>query len=97
MIKILKSILLVFIIFALNSCMNNTKKDWKLVWSNEFEGSAINENNWNFQEEPAGRFNEEWQRYTNSSENAFIENNCLVIKVIHESDEHGLNQYTSAR
>jgi beta-glucanase (GH16 family) len=45
----------------------------------------------------AGRFNEEWQRYTNSDKNAFIENNCLVIKAIHESDEHGIDQYTSAR
>jgi beta-glucanase (GH16 family) len=71
--------------------------EWKLDWSDEFEGDTIDENNWNFQVEAAGRFNDEWQRYTNSSNNAYIENKCLVIKAIHESDIHGMDQYTSAR
>ncbi len=71
--------------------------DWKLDWSDEFDGDSINANNWNFQIEEAGRFNEEWQRYTSSSANAYIDNNCLVIKANHESDLHGMNQYTSAR
>jgi beta-glucanase (GH16 family) len=70
---------------------------WNLVWSDEFNGDSIDPNNWNFQVVEAGRFNEEWQRYTNSDKNAFIENNCLVIKAIHESDKHGIDQYTSAR
>ena len=71
--------------------------DWNLVWSDEFEADKIDADNWNFQEEAAGRFNDEWQRYTSSKENAYIDNNCLVIKAIHESDTHGMNQYTSAR
>lgn len=70
---------------------------WTLDWSDEFEGEAIDTTNWNFQVEEAGRFNDEWQRYTNSSENAYIEDGSLVIKAIHESDIHGMNQYTSAR
>ncbi len=74
-----------------------SKTDWKLVWSDEFEGDSLNPENWNYQEEKAGRFNEEWQRYTNSTENAYVENNQLVIKAIHEGDRHGINQYTSAR
>ena len=45
----------------------------------------------------AGRFNDERQRYTNSSKNAYIENKQLVIKAIHESDKHGMDQYSSAR
>lgn len=71
--------------------------DYTLVWADEFEGDTINTNDWNFQVEEAGRFNEEWQRYTDSSENAYLENNCLVIKAIHESNQHGENQYSSAR
>ncbi|MBT8220399.1 MAG: glycoside hydrolase family 16 protein [Bacteroidia bacterium] len=71
--------------------------DWKLTWADDFEGETINENNWNLQVEKAGRFNDEWQRYTNSSDNAFIDDNCLVIKAIHESDKHGMDEYTSAR
>lgn len=72
-------------------------KQWKLKWADEFEKEIIDSNNWTLQIVKAGRFNEEWQRYTSSNKNAYIENNCLVIKAIHESDKHGLNQYTSAR
>ena len=71
--------------------------DWKLAWSDEFKADTINANNWNFQVVEAGRFNDEWQRYTNSNDNAYIDNNCLVIKAVHESDAHGMDQYTSAR
>jgi beta-glucanase (GH16 family) len=75
----------------------NPGLDYKLTWSDEFNGETIDENNWNMQVVNAGRFNDEWQRYTNSEKNAYIDNNCLVIKAIHESDVHGMNQYTSAR
>ncbi len=71
--------------------------DWELVWSDEFEANTLDPENWNFQVEEAGRFNKEWQRYTNSSENAYIDQGCLVIKAVHESDVHGSDQYTSAR
>jgi beta-glucanase (GH16 family) len=70
---------------------------WKLVWSDEFKNEIIDADNWNFQVLEAGRFNDEWQRYTNSSNNAYIKNDYLVIKAIHESDIHGMDQYTSAR
>ena len=71
--------------------------DWELSWSDEFQTATLDMNNWNYQVEKAGRFNKEWQRYTNSTDNAYIDNNCLVIKAIHESDDHGMDQYTSAR
>ena len=45
----------------------------------------------------AGRFNEEWQRYTDSTDNAFVEDGHLVIRAMHESDVHAIDQYTSAR
>lgn len=75
----------------------NPGDDWKMIWSDEFSQKTLDETKWNRQVEPAGRFNEEWQRYTKSIDNAYIENNELVIKAIHESNEHGMNQYTSAR
>ena len=87
-----------------NNSMPNLNKDvyqpgldWKLAWSDEFEANTIDKNIWNFQIVEAGRFNDEWQRYTDSNDNAYIENNCLVIKAVHESDVHGMDQYTSAR
>jgi len=74
---------------------------WQLVWADEFDGASIDETNWSMQVVKAGRFNKEWQRYTNSNKNAYVEtsgeNSYLVIKAIHESNKHGLDQYTSAR
>lgn len=107
------SLLLLVSIFAFYSCaekgtdaskdtnnasnVNEEKVEWDLVWSDEFKESNIDTNNWNYQIVEAGKYNDEWQRYTNSSENAYIEDDCLVIKAIHESEEHGMDQYTSAR
>lgn len=75
----------------------NPGTDYKLVWADEFDGEKLNPENWNRQVEEAGRFNKEWQRYTDSEENAFIEDGKLVIQAIHVGDEHAPNQYTSAR
>ena len=71
--------------------------EWRLVWSDEFDGDELNPANWNRQVVEAGRFNEEWQRYTDSEENAHIEDGHLVIKANHVGETHGLDQYTSAR
>lgn len=75
----------------------NPGSGWELVWSDEFEGTSIDTDNWNFQVLDAGTFNDEWQRYTNSTNNAYVQNGALVIKAIHETDRHGMDQYTSAR
>jgi len=91
LIKIFILLTLVVNIFA------NDNSEWKLVWSDEFNMAEIDTNNWNFQVLDAGHFNDEWQRYTNSSDNAYIKSDCLVIKANHESDIHGMDQYTSAR
>ena len=81
---------------SLNEDNYKPGEEWEIVWSDEFKADSIDSKNWNFQVEEAGRFNDEWQRYTNSSNNAYIDDDCLVIKVIHESDVHGMDQYTSA-
>jgi len=81
----------------LNKDYYDPGSNWTLDWSDEFETDSINVKNWNFQIEEAGRFNDEWQRYTNNDDNAYIENNCLVIRAVHENDVHGMDQYTSAR
>lgn len=70
---------------------------WKLVWADEFDGETLNPDNWSRQVLEAGRFNKEWQRYTDTTDNAYIDKGCLVIKAIHESDSHGKDQYSSAR
>ena len=60
--------------------MKDTK--WDLKWSDEFEKETIDQNNWTLQIVKAGRFNEEWQRYTENSKNAYIENNCLASSFV---------------
>ncbi|WKK67160.1 glycoside hydrolase family 16 protein [Lutimonas zeaxanthinifaciens] len=92
-------------VLTFGSCVKKEKdnsseiqeKEWKLVWSDEFDGVRIDTSNWNYQVVEAGRYNDEWQRYTDSDENAFIDNGNLVIKAIHNSEDHGMDQYTSAR
>ena len=46
--------------------------NWSLAWSDEFEGDTIDATNWSFQVVEAGRFNDEWQRYTDSNQNAYV-------------------------
>lgn len=94
---------LLFVLLFVASCINSPKKEnnsndsWSLVWSDEFNGDTLDPNNWTYQVEKAGRFNKEWQRYTNSNQNAYVESGVLVIKAIHESDVLGMDQFTSAR
>lgn len=97
-------LLLTTIILSQLGCMdtktqntNSNTSDWKLIWSDEFTGEKLDDTKWNRQVEKAGRFNREWQRYTNSEDNAYVENGQLVIKAIHTAKKHGSNKYTSAR
>ena len=90
-------VMVLILFFSCQQTGKNPDSDWSLVWSDEFNSGSIDENNWNFQVVEAGRFNNEWQRYTNSNANAYVENDCLVIKAIHEGGNHGMDQYTSAR
>lgn len=77
--------------------MNKNKDNYILIWEDNFEKPELDLTKWNRQVEPAGRFNEEWQRYTDDEKNSYIENNQLVIEAIHESNKHGINQYSSGR
>jgi beta-glucanase (GH16 family) len=52
---------------------------WRLVWSDEFNGSTVDTSNWNFQTGCSGWGNGEWENYTNGA-NASIQNGTLVIE-----------------
>ena len=75
---------------------------WKLVWSDEFDGTEIDQSKWDFQIGdgttyglPAGWGNNELQYYTDRSENVKVENGHLVITANAES--YGGYNYTSTR
>lgn len=70
---------------------------WSLVWSDEFDGDVLDPAKWRRQEVEPGRFNGEWQRYTDSVDNAYIDGGCLVIRALHKGGNHGPDAYTSAR
>jgi beta-glucanase (GH16 family) len=82
------------------------KSEWKLVWSDEFEGDRIDPLKWAFdigngffdyqhQAWVPGWGNEELQYYTHEPENVFVKDSLLTIRALKES-LHGCG-YTSAR
>ena len=70
--------------------------DWQLVWSDEFEDSAIDTNKWNFELNCDGGGNNEKQCYTDNEENAFIQDGVLNIVAL-PATEDAEKPYTSAR
>ncbi|MAA79527.1 MAG: hypothetical protein CL916_09730, partial [Deltaproteobacteria bacterium] len=72
---------------------------WVLVWRDEFSGSEIDTNKWEFEVNGQGGGNNELQYYTDRSENSRIENDALVIEARSESytGTDGTRNYTSAR
>jgi beta-glucanase (GH16 family) len=72
---------------------------WKLVWQDEFEGSAIDKNKWEHEVNAWGGGNNELQYYTDRQENSYVEDGFLVIKAVKESftGPEGTRDFTSAR
>ena len=80
--------------------------EWKLVWSDEFDGKDIDRAKWDFDLSNgffnydanvwiSGWGNDELQYYTREAENAFVKDGMLHIRAVKES-LHGCG-YTSAR
>ncbi len=67
-------------------------KNWKLIWSDEFNEKNINKKDWGFEIWPSGKVNNEAQEYTDNPQNARIENGQLII----EAHKNG-DKYNSAR
>lgn len=64
-----------------------------LVWGDEFEGDTLNAENWTPLELAAYTYNNEMQRYTDSTSNASVANGLLTITARQEAD----GSITSAR
>jgi len=70
----------------------------KLVWADEFDqphGSSPRAAKWNYDLGASGWGNSELQNYTDRTNNARIEDGCLVIEALKES--HQGSAYTSGR
>lgn len=69
--------------------------EYTLVWSDEFDGTALNTDNWSVEVNGSGGGNQEKQYYTNRPENLRLENGNLVIEA--RKEEYNNRSYTSAR
>ena len=78
---------------------NQPVDDWQLVWSDEFDGNAIDANKWTHEVNCDGGGNQELQCYTDSAENSFVSDGTLkiVAKLNDGAAGDQDNDYTSAR
>ncbi|MAI24354.1 MAG: hypothetical protein CL828_09870 [Crocinitomicaceae bacterium] len=70
----------------------DTYEAMTLVWSDEFDGTSLNLDNWTYDLGASGWGNNEWQNYTNSTQNSSVADGYLTITARQEG-----SSYTSAR
>lgn len=68
---------------------------YKLVWSDEFNGTALNTKDWNYENGGNGWGNNELENYTSRLQNSFLSCGNLVIEA--RQEDYNGNHYTSAR
>jgi beta-glucanase (GH16 family) len=75
---------------------NRPKKNWQLVWGDEFDNSgAPDPENWNIEEWESRVVNSEDQAYTASARNLRVEDGHLIVEA--HKEDHGVAKYTSGR
>ena len=72
-----------------------TYAGYTLAWSDEFDGSTINTDNWTYELGGSGWGNNELENYTDRKQNSFVSNSNLIIEA--RAEPYSGNQYTSAR
>jgi beta-glucanase (GH16 family) len=77
---------------ANNPTLTPIDNSWKFIWSDEFDGTTIDSDNWGY--EIGYIRNQEYQYYTDRPENASLRDGKLVITALQE-DYEGYG-YTSA-
>ena len=70
--------------------------DWALVWSDEFDGEAINAQNWTHEVDCNGGGNQEKQCYTANVENSYVKDGTLSLVAL-PAEEGAALPFTSAR
>lgn len=72
-----------------------TEKD--LVWQDDFNGKALNMDDWNYEYHEPGWVNNELQEYVDAKENIYVKGGNLIIQPIQKKDKNGKITYTSGR
>lgn len=70
-------------VFARPAAAAPDDSSYQLVWQDEFDGNALNDNNWGFQ---TGAWNSSGVQncYKNSTKNVYVNSGTLKIKALHE-------------
>ena len=69
--------------------------EYTLVWSDEFDGTSLNRDNWNVEVNGNGGGNNELQYYTDREDNIKVEDG--VLKIIGRKESYSGKNYTSGR
>lgn len=69
---------------------------YNLVWNDEFDGTELNPDDWNYEEHEVGWVNNELQEYIPSSDYAYVKDGELVIQPV-KKEENGKVSYASGR
>ena len=69
---------------------------YQLLWHDEFNGTEMNQDRWNYEPHEPGWTNEELQEYTTSTDNVFVRDGKLVLKAI-KTEKDGKAYYTSGK
>lgn len=80
---------------SFTASLQNDVAGWELVWSDEFEGTAIDNNKWTHEVNCDGGGNHEQQCYTDSAENSHVEDG--ILKIVAKSASGQPLPYSSAR
>lgn len=75
----------------------HTQESYHLVWKDDFNGTTLNTNDWNYEYHDPGWVNNELQQYGDSHANIFVKNGELVIRAVKTVDRNGKVHYTSGR
>ncbi len=79
--------------------IHGAEPQWKLVWSDDFDGQKLNYSKWGVEVNAFGGGNNELQLYTDRSENVRVENGNLVIEARHDKPNvtGTMREYSSGR
>ena len=86
--QILKSIRLFCVVFATFAFAISAAQaevvdtKWNLVWADEFNGTALDESKWSYEDDCWGGGNEERQCYTKKTENVNVADGVLTIRAM---------------
>ena len=71
--------------------------EYTLMWSDNFEGTELNRDDWNVETHDAGWVNAESQAYVDDEKNIYVEDGNLILRPIRQKNTDGTETITSGR